>query len=79
MEYSGTLSPLYTSIVERVEAVPGEQLGVEEYDSMMRRCAEESLQRTFKRRTNKNVKMSEPAWMTGELRDEIKKKRKKKL
>ena len=66
---------LEESIVERVEAVPGEQLGVKEYDSMvsMRRCAKESLQRTFKRRTNKNVKMSEPAWMTGELRDEIKK------
>ena len=67
---------LKESIVERVEAVPGEQLGVEEYDSMMRRCAEESLQKTFERRTNKNVKMSEPVWMTGELRDEIKKRKK---
>ena len=32
-----------------VEAVPGEQLGVEEYDSIMKRCAEKSLQKTFKR------------------------------
>ena len=48
-------------------------MGVEEYDSMMMRCAEESLQRTFKRRTNKNVKISEPVWMTGEIRDEIEK------
>ena len=63
--------------MERVEAVPGEQLGVEEYDSMMRRCAEESLQKTFKRRTNKNVEMSEPAWMIGELIDEIKKEKTK--
>ena len=51
-------------------------VGVEEYDSVMRRCAEESLQKTFKRRTNKNVKMREPAWMTGKLRDEIKKRKK---
>ena len=42
----------------------------------MMMCAEESSQRTFKRRINKNVKMSEPVWMTGVLRDEIKKGKK---
>ena len=51
-------------------------MGVEEYDCMMMRCTEESLQRTFKRKTNQNVKMSEPVWMTGKLRDEIKKGKK---
>ena len=62
--------------MKRVEGVPEAQLGVEEYDSMMMGCAEESLHRTFKRRINKHVKISEPVWMTGKIRDEMKKRKK---
>ena len=63
------------SIVERVEDATGVQMEVEEYDSLMINCAEETLQKTFKRRTNKNAKISEPVWMTGEIRDGIKKRK----
>ena len=46
----------------------------------MMMCDKESLQRSFKR-TNKNVKISEPVWMTWEIREFKKKKKieKKKL
>ena len=54
------------NIVERVEDATVAQMGVEEYDTLMKNCAEETLQKTFKKRTNKNAKISEPVWMTGE-------------
>ena len=48
---------------------------VEEYDSLMMSCAEEVLQRTFKKRNTRKVKVSEPVWMTEEIREGIKKRK----
>ena len=50
----------------------GAEMRVEEYDSLMMSCAEEVLQITFKKRNTRKVKVSEPVWMTEEIREEIK-------
>ena len=42
----------------------GTEMRVEEYDSLMMSCAEEMLQRTFKKRNTRKVKVSEPVWIT---------------
>ena len=47
-------------------------LGVEKYDSLIRNCAEETLQKTFRRNVYGGIKTSEPIWMTERLRREIK-------
>ena len=47
-------------------------LGVEKYDSLIRNCAEETLQKTFRRNVCEGIKTNEPIWMTEGLRREIK-------
>ena len=47
-------------------------LGAEKYDSLIRNCAEESLQKTFRRNVCGGIKTSEPIWMTEGLRRAIK-------
>ena len=47
-------------------------LGVKKYDSLIRNCAEETLQKTFRRNVCGEIKTSEPIWMTEGLRCEIK-------
>ena len=47
-------------------------LGVEKYGSLIRNCAEETLQKTFRRNVCVGIKTSEPIWMTEGLRHEIK-------
>ena len=47
-------------------------LGVEKYDSLIRNCAEETLQKTFRRNVCGGIKTSEPICMTEGLRREIK-------
>ena len=46
--------------------------GVEKYDSLIRNCAEETLQKTFRRNVCGGIKTSKPIWMTEGLRREIK-------
>ena len=49
--------------------------GVEKYDSLISNCAEETLQKTFRRNVCGGIKTSEPIWMTEGLRREIKKRK----
>ena len=53
----------------------GADMRVEQYDSLMMSCAEEVLQRSFKKRNTRKAKVSEPVWMTEEIREGIKKRK----
>ena len=55
-----------------MEGEDGAVLGVKKYDSLIRNCAEETLQKTFRRNVCWGIKTSEPIWMTEGLRREIK-------
>ena len=52
----------------------GAEMRVQEYDSLMISWAEEVLQRTFKKRNTRKVKVSEPVWMMEEIREGIDRK-----
>ena len=62
------------NIESLVEEKNGTLLGVEEYDLLIRSCADETMERKVKRTCEDN-RTREPIWMTEEIRCEIKNRR----
>ena len=58
--------------MEGVRERTSQYWGVEKYDFLIKNCAEETLQKIFRRNVCGGIKTSEPIWMTEGLRREIK-------
>ena len=74
------IEPLINRKLERnVESLVEEKndtlLGVEEYDLLIRSCADETMERKLKRRTCEDNRTREPIWTTEEIRCQIKNRR----